>query len=162
MGQQLASGGHMPDPSWRSQIVKSSTLRLEMCLLSGMIVKIKSKSVTKSWRMTQLKIMNNLKHPGLLISTCRFPIGLWSDCYLVEISFIVGTHVLILYRTKRHWTIRSPNAWFLSLGGRAREFQVLYPILFSAYTRRPLFSPVPCLIYQHLAIEFIRIKKISE
>ena len=92
--------------------IKSSTLRLEMCLLSGMIVEIKAKSITKSWRMTQLKIMNNLEH---LISICRFPIGLWSDCYLVEISFIVGTQVSILYRTKRHLTMRSPYAWFLSV-----------------------------------------------
>ena len=95
--------------------MKSPTLRLEMCLLSGMMVKIKAGSITKSWRMTRLKVMNNLKHPGLLIGTCRFPIGLWSDCYLVEISFIVGTQVSILYRTKRHWTMRSPNAWFLSV-----------------------------------------------
>ena len=95
--------------------MKSSTQRLEMCLLSGMIVEIKAKSITKSWRMTRLKIMNNLEHPGLLISICRFPIGLWSDCYLVEISFIVGTQVSILYRTKRHLTMRSPYAWFLSV-----------------------------------------------
>ena len=94
--------------------MKSPTLRLQMCFLSGMIVEKEVDSITKSWRMTRLKIMNNLEHPGLLISICRFPIGLWSDCYLVEISFIVGTQVSILYRTKRHWTMRSPNAWYLS------------------------------------------------